>query len=340
MSGDVRVGLIGAGRIARVHAEAYRQVAGGRLAAVADTDASRREKFADEFGLKPYPDYRVLLQDPTVDAVLIAAPNWLHAEMAIAAAAAGKHVFCQKPLALSVPDAEAILHAVKKSGVTLQVGFMLRFTPPMRKVKDLIDSGALGNVIAIRAAIFGWEPSDEWFYIRERGGGVILDTMIHFADLLQWLAGPVSQVYAEGGAFVLPGAKRHESPDNACVSFHHRAGAMSQLYVSWTTGYGDFFYEVYGSKGSVSVNFLERQVTSVYIKGKNEAETQTYPAGWSHLNMLWPLGYAGEAQYFVDQIRGSAHAGNASGEDGREALKVVLAAQESMDTKRIVRLDG
>jgi myo-inositol 2-dehydrogenase/D-chiro-inositol 1-dehydrogenase len=315
-------------------------VAGGRLAAVADTDAQRRETFAGEFGLQAYADYRAMLQDPELDAVLIAAPNWLHAEMAIAAAAAGKNVFCQKPLALTVPDAEAIIHAARKSGVTLQVGFMLRFTPPMRKVKDLIESGALGNVIAIRAAIFGWEPSDEWFYVREKGGGVILDTMIHFADLLHWLAGPISQVYAEGGAYVLPGAKRHESPDNACVTLHHRAGAMSQLYVSWTTGYGDFFCEVYGSKGSVSVNFLERQVTSVYIKGQAGAEPQTYPSGWSHLNMLWPLGYAGEAQYFVDQIRGAAASGNASGEDGRAALKVVLAAQESMDAKKIIHLDG
>jgi myo-inositol 2-dehydrogenase/D-chiro-inositol 1-dehydrogenase len=340
MNREVRVGLIGAGRIARVHAEAYRRVSGGKLVAVADVVERAREKLSQDYGLRPFQDYQEMLAQADLDAVLIATPNWLHAEMAIAAAAAGKHIFCQKPIALTIEEATAMIEAASKAEVILQVGFMLRFTPPMPHVKELIDSGALGDFIGMRAAIFGWEPSDDWFYVKEKGGGVILDTMIHFADLVYWMIGPVERVFTEGGAFVLDGAKQHESPDNAFVTLRHQGGAVSQLYVSWTSGYGNFFYEVYGTKGSISVNFLEKQVSLLYLKEGVNKGTVNYPAGWNHPDMAWPYGYAGEAQYFVDQIRGQAAKGNATGEDGRRSLEIVLAAQQSLDENRIVQLGG
>jgi myo-inositol 2-dehydrogenase/D-chiro-inositol 1-dehydrogenase len=340
MAEEVRIGLIGAGRIAHVHAQAYSQVSGGRLVAVADVVSSAAEKLGQQYGLEPYQDYRDILARPDIDAVLIATPNWLHAEMAIAAAQAGKHVFCEKPIALTLKDADAMIAVAKETGVILQVGFMLRFTPPLPHVKELVASGALGDIIAVRAAIFGWEPSDEWFYLTEQGGGVILDTLIHFADLLHWLVGPVTRAYSQGGPFVLEGAKRHGSPDNACVSFQHAGGAMTQLYVTWTTGYGNFFSEVYGSKGSISINFLEKQASLLYLKEGVQKAGLNYPTGWSHPDVLWSFGYAGEAQYFVDQIRGRAAKGDATGEDGRRALEVVLAAQRSLDENQVVELGG
>ncbi len=340
MNKEIRVGLIGAGRIARVHAEAYRSVSGGKLVAVADVVKPTLEKFSQDYGLEPYQDYQEMLAQADLDAVLIATPNWLHAEMAIGAADAGKHIFCQKPIALTVEEANAMIAAANKVGVILQVGFMLRFTPPMPHVKEVIDSGALGDIIGMRAAIFGWEPSDDWFYVKEKGGGVILDTMIHFADLIYWLVGPVERVLTEGGAFVLDGAKRHNSPDNAFVTLRHQGGAASQLYVSWTSGYGNFFYEVYGTKGSISVNFLEKQVSLLYLKEGVNTGNLNYLAGWNYPDMAWPYGYAGEAQYFIDQIRGQTPKGSATGEDGRRSLEIVLAAQQSLDENRIVQLGG
>jgi myo-inositol 2-dehydrogenase/D-chiro-inositol 1-dehydrogenase len=334
------IGIIGAGRIARVHAEAYKAVAGGKLIAVAESEPLRLEAFSREYHIEPYRSYQDLLRHPGVDAVVIATPNWLHTEMALAAAAAGKHVFCQKPLALTVEETDAIIAATKKAGVLLQVGFMLRFTPPMQEVKTLVAGGGLGDIIALRAAVFGWEPSADWFYDKSKGGGVILDTMIHFADLLIWLVGGLREVHALGGAYVLEGAKRHRSPDNASVQFRHGNGASSQIYVSWTTGYGDFLYEIYGSRGTISVNFLERQITSVFFKDTPRVKFHDHAAGWNRLNLQWPAGYAGEAQYFVDQVRGSAPAGNASGEDARAALIAALAAQESLDTGRVVQVEA
>jgi myo-inositol 2-dehydrogenase / D-chiro-inositol 1-dehydrogenase len=337
---ELRIGLIGAGRIAHVHAESYRRVSGGKLVAVADVIKPAAEKMAAQYGMDAYQDYRDILARSDIDAVAIATPNWLHAEIAIAAAQAGKHIFCEKPIALTVADADAMIQAAEKAGVVLQVGFMLRFTPPLPRAREIVASGALGNVIALRGAIFGWEPSDDWFYVKEKGGGVILDTMIHFADLVRWFAGPVTSAYTEGGAYVLDGAKRHGSPDNACVTLKHANGAMTQLYITWTSGYGNFFAEVYGSEGSISVNFLEKQGSMLFLKQAMNTETLSLPKGWSYPDAFWTYGYGGEAQYFVDQVQGRTPRGNATGADGRSALEIVIAAQQSLDEKRPIAVGG
>jgi myo-inositol 2-dehydrogenase/D-chiro-inositol 1-dehydrogenase len=336
MDDTVRIALIGAGRIARVHANAYKTVSGGKLVACADVILPSAQALGEDFGLDVHQDYNEMLARPDIDAVIIATPNGLHAEQMLAAARAGKHVFCQKPIALTLEDADRMIAVAEETGIIFQVGFMLRFTPPLPHVKELIDSGALGEVIAIQGSIFGWEPSNEWFYIKEQGGGVILDTMIHFADMIRWLAGDVKQVYADGGAYVLGGAKKHHSPDNASVMLRHAGGAVSNLYVTWTSGYGNFFFEVYGTKGSVSVNLLEKQVSSVFLK----SAAGSTPAGWSYPDLVWPYGYAGEQQYFVDQIHGAAQPGQATGADGRAALEIVLRAQEALDAQRLVAVDG
>src|SRR5207245_1815271 len=142
------------------------------------------DELARDFGLEVVADYGEMLAREDIDAVLIATPNWLHAEMTREALAAGKHVFCQKPMALTIDEADRVVEAAKASAGVLQFGFMLRFTPPFPEIKRMIESGAIGEVIATRAAVFGWEPSADWFYDKAMGGGVILDTMIRFADLV------------------------------------------------------------------------------------------------------------------------------------------------------------
>ena len=231
MQKQVGIGIIGAGRIAHVHAEAYKTVTGGRLVAVAESDPARLASFSGVYGLTPYAGYRDLLEDPMVDAVVIAAPNWLHTEMALQAAAHGKHIFCQKPLALTVGETDAIVANTKRAGVILQVGFMLRFTPPMQEVKKLISSGGLGDLIALRAAVFGWEPSADWFYDKSKGGGVILDTMIHFADLLIWLVGPCEACtpWEEHTCWKAPGAMgvRTTQASSSCTPTERPARSSS-----------------------------------------------------------------------------------------------------------------
>lgn len=336
MSGAVRVALVGAGRIARVHALAYEKVTRGRIVGCTDPDAATAAKLAADFDLDVYPDLDALLADDGVDAVLIASPNRLHPEQTIAALDAGKHVFCQKPIALTLADADRVVERAATSDRVLQFGFMLRFTPPMPELERRIAAGEIGELVAAQAAVFGWEPTNEWFYDPAQGGGVILDTLVHFADLIQWLLGPAESVHTEGGAYVLDGAKKYGSPDNATLVIRHASGVVSSMYVSWTAGHGNFALDVYGSDGRVGVDLVRSQAMTAF-RPRNSGDGGA--VGWDYPDMVWEYGYAGEQQYFVDRIAGRVDgARTGSPAAARDALALVLAAQRSLDEGRTVRL--
>jgi myo-inositol 2-dehydrogenase/D-chiro-inositol 1-dehydrogenase len=332
---DVRVGLIGAGRIARVHADAYRHVARGRITVCTDPVRPAADSLAADFGFGIADNFEAVLNDPDVDAVLIATPNDLHPDQTVAALRAGKHVFCQKPIALSLDDADRVVAAADASDRVVQFGFMLRFTPPLPDLHRRISSGQLGDPIASRSAVFGWEPSNDWFYDPKHGGGVILDTLVHFGDLALWLFGPAARVYTQGGAYVLDGARRYNSPDNATVTITHTSGAVSSMFVSWTTGYGNFSIDVFGTAGSSTVDLLHSQGTKVFGRGSSSGAS----SGWSFPDLVWTYGYSGEQQYFVDRIRGTEDGSRTGGAaQARSALELVLAAQQSLDEERVVLL--
>ena len=238
-------------------------------------------------------------------------------------------MFCQKPIALTLADADRVVAAAAGSDRIVQFGFMLRFTPPLPQLQRRISGGELGEMIAARAAVFGWEPSNEWFYDPAQGGGVILDTLVHFADLVLWLFGPAEHVYTSGGAYVLDGAKRHHSPDNATVMVRHTSGVVSSMYVTWTAGHGNFTLETYGSAGSAEVDLVRAQAMRTFAK----------PDGWGYPDLVWEYGYRGEQQHFVDRITGTVdQVRAATPPEARDALALVLAAQRSLDEGAQVRL--
>lgn len=336
MSEDVAVGIVGTGRIARVHAAAYGNVRGGSLVSCMDVDERTARTFAVDFGLKTVDSFQAMLDDPEIDAVLLATPNHAHADQAIAALAAGKHVFCQKPIALTIADAQRVVEAAGRSDRAVQFGFMLRFTPPMPALRARLAHGEFGDLIASQSAVFGWEPNNDWFYDPSHGGGVILDTMVHFADLVLWIFGDVDRVHTEGGAYQLEGAKKRGSPDNAVVTMHHRSGAISTMYVSWTSGYGNFRFDVYGTRGSAGVDLVQKQSMTAFHK----PGTGRLPGpGWEYADMVWDYGYAAEQQYFVDRVLGrvSGELG-ASAPQALKALELSLAAQRSLDEVKVVEL--
>jgi myo-inositol 2-dehydrogenase/D-chiro-inositol 1-dehydrogenase len=330
----VRVGLIGAGRIAQVHAAAYERIARGKIVAVTDPVLTAAERMSTERGYQLFPTFQDILADDTIDAVLLATPNFLHAEQTIQALEAGKHVFCQKPIALTLEDADRVVAASKASDRVLQFGFMLRFTPPLPQLQARLANNELGPLIAAQATVFGWEPSNEWFYDPKNGGGVILDTLVHFGDLVLWLFGPAARVTTEGGAYKLEGAKKFGSPDNAVVTVRHTSGVVSSMYVSWTAGRGNFTFEVFGNDGSATVDLVHSQALNLHIADKSRED-----AGWQYPDLVWDYGYAGEQQYFVDRILGHEDATKAaSATEARDALTLMLAAQESLDVGHTVEL--
>ena len=181
----------------------------------------------------------------------------------------------------------------------------------------------------VRSPVFGWEPSNDWFYDPAQGGGVILDTLVHFGDLVLWLFGPAEHVHTEGGPYKLEGAKRHGSPDNAVVTVRHVSGAVSSMYVTWTAGHGNFRLDVYGTEGAATVDFVKAQAL----------ETHSIADGWDYPDLLWSYGYGGEQQYFVDRILGREDGTKAAtAAEARDALALMLAAQQSLDERRTVEL--
>ncbi|WP_051759884.1 Gfo/Idh/MocA family protein [Herbidospora cretacea] len=325
----VNVALIGAGRIARVHANAYQGVSGGRLVACTDPVEAAAQSLAKDFDLEVAPSTEAILENPDIDAVLIASPNALHPDQTVAALKAGKHVFCQKPIALTLEEADRVVAEAATVDRILQYGFMLRFTPPMPQLRQRITDGELGTLIAARAAVFGWEPTGDWFYDPAQGGGVILDTLVHFADLVLWLFGPAEKVYTDGGAYVLDGAKRFGSPDNATVQVRHSTGVVTSMYVTWTAGHGNFTIETYGSAGSAAVDLVSSQITRTFNRDK----------GFGFPDLVWDYGYRGEQQHFVDRIAGTATEVVGGGVvEARDALALCLAAQWSLDEARVVTL--
>jgi myo-inositol 2-dehydrogenase/D-chiro-inositol 1-dehydrogenase len=335
MSDHVRVGIVGSGRIARTHANAYKSAARGSLVGCTDVNPEAAKTFALESGARVFDSIEAMLTSPEIDAVIIATPNGLHADQTVAALRAGKHVFCQKPIAMTMAEADRVVaEAAHHRDQILQYGFMLRFTPPMADVQRRLKSGGLGSPIVSRSAIFGWEPSAPWFYDPKQGGGVILDTMVHFADLLIWLFGPVDYVHADGGPYVLQGAKDHGSADNAMVTVKHKSGVISHQYVTWTAGHGNFTFEVYGSEGEIAVDLVRSQTSAAFIKSSAGKS-----AGWEFPDLVWKYGYGGEQQHFVDRILGlDVDPNAAAGVDAaRDALALVLAAQRALDSKEIVR---
>ena len=256
---SVAIGIIGAGRIAAVHAAAYQRISGGAIVVCTDPIPAAAKSLSERFGIAVAPTFTDILNDPAIDAVLLATPNALHPEQTIAALKAGKHVFCQKPISLTLEDADSVVAAAKASDRLVQFGFMLRFTPPLPQLRQRIVDGEIGTPIAAQAAIFGWEPTNDWFYDPPQGGGVILDTMVHFADLVTWMFGPARTVYTAGGAYKLEGAKKFGSPDNATVTMRHDSGVVSSMFVSWTAGHGNFTLDVHGLDGSARVDLVHAQ---------------------------------------------------------------------------------
>jgi myo-inositol 2-dehydrogenase/D-chiro-inositol 1-dehydrogenase len=325
---QVRIGIIGAGRIAQVMSAAYSQIRESRLLAVTDIFRSAAERLAARFNIPIiHDDYRELLASKEVDAVLVCVPTQWHEEVTLAGVEAGKHIFCQKPMALTVEQCERMTQAAEAKGLVLQVGFMLRFTPPFAEVKQRLDDGEIGTLIAIRSAVFGWEPTDEWFYDPDRGGGVLIDTIIHTFDLYRWYAGEVRTIYAMGNAYVLEGAKKYQTPDNVMCSFRFQSGAMGELYGTWTSGYGDKTLELYGTGGSIFVDLMNKQGGQIFVKSR--LPDRASPEGWSNLGLLWKYGYQAEAKQFVSCILGESTP-RATGRDGIEAQKLALLANQSL----------
>lgn len=255
----MRFGLIGAGLAGPLFGGALAERPGGaELVAVASRRESSARAFADRYAIpRVYADWRELLADPEIDAVCIASPTGAHAEMAIAAAQAGKHILTEKPMATTLTDADAMIDACERAGVTLGVIFMYRFMDTALKMKQAVDSGLigkpiLGECIGKFLRTQAYYDSGEWrgSWAGE-GGGALMTQTSHTLDLLIWMLGDVHQL---GGFYTTTPMHQIETEDLAVASLKFTSGALgSVISSSAITPPSDRVLTIHGSEGTVGL---------------------------------------------------------------------------------------
>lgn len=330
----LNIGVIGCGTIAeRMLAAWYPHMRNARLVAAADVNAARTEVFRSRFGVEhKYADYRDLLSASDVDAVLVLTPNFLHAEQSIAAAQAGKHVLCQKPMAMNLEEARAMIDAADMNGVTLMAAFVKRFWPYYAKVRDLIDQGVLGRIVSIRTQFSHsgigkyYKPASDWFLDPAKaGGGPLADLGVHHFDVLRWMAGAeVTEVTALMSGMDDAGSLE----DNALVNLRFANGMLAQGYYSFTTiappGVTIERLDVFGTNGTVMVNLAHPGRVTVQLSVESGPGSEF--GGWIDVPVLEPVPAFGlMLQHFVDAIQ-AGQIPVTTGEDGYRSIEISQAA--------------
>ena len=262
----VRYGIIGCGAIAqRRHIPECMANPDSQLVALADAAKPRVEELGAKFGAKAYTDYREMIKSPDVDAVVVAGPNALHASMSLEALAAGKHVLCEKPMAITREEATAMVRAAEKSKSFLMIGLNQRLMPPHVRAKEILAGGKLGKVLAFRTAFQhpgpeGWsvDAGKSWFFQKGQAAmGVTGDLGVHKADLLRWLLG---QEFAEVSGIITTLDKRDaegkliDLDDNAFLKLKTDGGIVGSMILSWTNyGPEENYTILYCTKGVLSI---------------------------------------------------------------------------------------
>jgi len=330
----VRVGIIGAGRIGKVHAQSLVR-AGADVAVIADPLGNEAEATAARFGIPRWTlDAREVLADPEVDAVVICSPTALHAEQIEAAAAAGKHIFCEKPVDLSLSVVNGALEAVEQAGVALMVGFNRRFDANFARVKRAIDGDEIGALSMLR--ITSRDPSAPPLGYLKASGGLFRDMTIHDFDMARFLVGAeVDEVFAMAQTHNADVAAAGDI-DTAVVLLRFKNGAIAYIENSREAAYGyDQRVEALGSKGSVA---CDNNYANSVVVATGESVRRDLPL---HFFLERYMGaYVAEMEAFLHVCAsGGTVAPPVGGHDGREALLLALAANKSLAENRPVKVD-
>jgi myo-inositol 2-dehydrogenase / D-chiro-inositol 1-dehydrogenase len=333
-SQPIGLALIGSGRMGAYHGATLAwRLPGARLAAVADPAPGAAEKLAGVLGAgAAYTDPGQAFADPAVHAVVIAAPARFHADLIVAAAGAGKAVFCEKPAALNLADLDRAIDAVRAGGVPLQVGFNRRFAPDWAAARALLDDGTLGTPRLIRSVTRdpgGFDPS------RVPPGTIFNETLIHDFDALRFLnpGAEAVEVYAIADALVEPDWRDRGLLDTAVITVKFDNGAVGVAEACFEAKYGyDVRGEVFGSGGMATMGDGRR--TGMVFSGPAGRAVDTARSDQE----LLASAYVGELAAFVEAVRGGMPA-PVGGEDARAALAIALAAAQSVREGRPVRIE-
>ncbi|NLE75434.1 MAG: Gfo/Idh/MocA family oxidoreductase [Chloroflexi bacterium] len=330
----IRVALVGAGRISRVHARSLRLLPDVAPAGVFDPDPGQAQRLADELGVAAFPTLEALWAAPQVDAVALCSPLWVHHEQVLGAARAGKHIFCEKPIALTLPEADEMLAAAKEAGVVFMVGHVVRYMAEYARIQALAAQGLLGEIRTIYAARLSGISAGSWqgWMLQPGKGLAALDAHIHDLDYIQWLMGPTQQVQASGWQFP-SGTWAHATSWLRCDN-----GRVAVAEGSFGVPLGFPFtmtLRVIGSEGAASFSFEGqdyatpyRKTLALYRQGREPETLDTTP--------IDP--YREEMREFLDCIREGRQPERGNPADARSALALTLAVQRSLETGSAVEI--
>ncbi len=344
----LRIGLIGAGWISTVHYDAFQAIGGCEVVAQADPDTARHKEFVQE---RPIPNYykthKGMLKRQDIDAVTVAVPNRLHAPLAKDALRAGKHVIIEKPLCLTLADAEEIADLAKTNGLVVGYAEELCYIPKFVRMKQIADAGGIGQVYMVKQCEKHAGPYSPWFWTREgAGGGILMDMGCHAIEFCRWFMNkkPVKSVMAHCGKYLHTWA---EVEDHVILTLEFTDGTLAHVESSWALKGGmASTAEVYGTEGVLYGDLLTGMGLKAYSEkgfpemSHNRAQVSgSESCGWSDpdFEWLWNNGYPQEMRNFLDCIR---HGGTPleSAADGDAVLEIMLAAYHSAGTGRRVEL--
>ncbi len=335
----LRVGIIGSGGIARAqHIPNYKRHPRAEVVAVADVDERAARLAADQFDIpNVYADYNELLARDDVDAVSVATPPAMHHDPVVAAAKAGKHILCEKPMALTVAQCDEMVGAARAAGVRLMVGYQPRFSASWQAVRRLIDEGAIGtphglNIISVGKAA---HPRAWFFDPAIAGGGILMDWGTYTTYQMQYFLGPVESVYALGTTNLHEFTCRDGSvardiqvEDTVAATLRFANGAFGVWYSTWASPGHDGHFEIDGSDGIIS---LGRGGAAVSVLS-SRFEDPDYLRGWRALDIVDMPAlelYRLRIYHFVDSLLDDTPFA-VTGEDGRQAIAVTEALYTSM----------
>jgi myo-inositol 2-dehydrogenase/D-chiro-inositol 1-dehydrogenase len=330
----MKIGLIGAGRIGQVHASTIvTHVPQAQIVAVADVVEVAAKNVAEKYRIpNATTDYTQLLNDSSIDAILICSPTDRHAKQIIECAQAGKHIFCEKPIAMTLPEIDRALEAVKKARVKLQIGFNRRFDSNFRRVRHAIVNGEIGEPHMLH--IISRDPAPPPLEYIKNSGGIFLDMAIHDFDMARYLIGDeVVSVYVQADVKVDPRIGEAGDVDTAVTMLRFKNGVIGTIDNSRKAVYGyDQRVEVFGSGGAINIgnNFSNSAIVS-------NADSVRRDLPLNFFMQRYVEAYATEIIEFIDAIDNNKSV-PCDGFDAREATRLGLAAKKSLAENRPVEL--
>lgn len=343
----LNIGIIGCGKIAQVrHIPEYEGNKNCRLSGFYDISLFRAEEMAQKYGGRAYGSYQELLENKEIDAVSICVSNQFHAEITIAALRAGKHVLCEKPMATTISDCEAMVKAAEEAGKQLLIGHNQRLTPAHKRARKLIEEGLIGDIITFKTTFGHGGPEtwsinpgkDVWFFDKKAAGfGAMADLGIHKTDLIQFLTG---QTIVETTARLYTLDKRNSNgsligvDDNAFCVYRMKNGIVGLMTASWTNyGPEDNSTVLYGKKGVMRI--YDDPIYSIKISLHN-GEKIYY--GLESIQTNDNQTKSGVIELFIDSIINGRET-ELSGKTALSAMRAVFASVESSETGRTVRVN-